>query len=118
MFFLGSLSSFAPYLVMMLAYLFMMFSGINTDDKQDDDVTIAESTAGHISLTDRSSDTTYQTYFSCQTLHYQAEKTDVEHITPPDYTIIRIFCNAQVRAVDNYFIRFTFSLPPPVSISA
>ena len=115
MFLLGSLSSLAPYVVMMLAYLFLFVAGGNTSNAQIDEASllvgnsdshiIYEGNSSEISL---STDYQYQYAPLCDVVQSQTQA-----VMPPNSFVVHEFgCMASL-ATAKAFIIFSFSLPPP-----
>ncbi len=117
MFLLGSLSSLAPYVVMMIAYLCLFLAGGKGNKMQIDDASLLASESVHIIQTDNSNQD-----ISSSDYHYFVYAEEITEqklkITPPDTFVRHVFKCAACIDTGRSFIRFTFSLPPPYSFIA
>ncbi len=115
MFLLGSLSSLTPYVVMMLAYLFLFVAGGNASNTQIDEASLlASNSDSHIIYEGNSSEISLSTDYQYQYAPLcDVVQSQTQSVTPPDNFVIWEFGCTACLATSKAFIRFSFSLPPP-----
>ena len=111
MFFFGFLSSTAPYIIMLLAYLLLLFSGAQAPVTEQVDMAVVHQQGHAIVVENGCSDQ------STHAIEYQMATAMVDQPTV-DPVINDVdglhFGNISHLIVENEFCRFFFSLPPPL----
>ena len=113
MFLLGSLSSLTPYVVMMLAYLFLFVAGGNASNTQiDDTLLLVGNSESHIVYEEHTDDISLSANYQYTPL-YDVVQAQPQAVMPPNSFVVHEFgCMASL-ATAKAFIIFSFSLPPP-----
>lgn len=109
MFLFGFLSSTAPYVVMLLAYLFLFFSGATAPEANGEMGSVAQQVSSGDEL-GSSIQLAYQAYQMVAVAPDDQPNLETPCFNHP----LQHFSCIPSQRVEKAFVRFSFSLPPPV----
>ena len=109
MFLFGFLSSTAPYVIMLLAYLFLFFSGATAPEANGEVGSVVQQVSSGDELGS-------SIQFACQAYQMVAVAPDDQpNLETPCFNHpLQYFSCIPSQRVEKAFVRFSFSLPPPV----
>lgn len=109
MFLFGFLSSTAPYVIMLLAYLFLFFSGATAPEANGE----MGSVVHQVTVGDEVGSPDQLAYQACQVV--AVAPNDQPNLETPCFNHpLQHFSCIPSQRVEKAFVRFSFSLPPPV----